>query len=233
MEAQMRGFSGRLSYANVISSLALFAALTGGTALALEGKNTVDSGDIKKNAVKTSDIAADAATGNDVNESTLGKVPSAATADSATTAGSAATAAAAQTAATSDSVKTLVPIGMKTMNKTSPGPTLVTHGPFTIRGSCTGPGGVSVAEPEIASLEANSAFEATSQNNTNFNTSFGGSAAFSPMTGAGSSGGPAIEVVTFAAFAPSGKAISGVINTFAHDAGNPQCRFHGHVILEG
>ena len=41
---------------NLIGLVALFVVL-GGTAAALPGKNTVDSGDIKKQAVKTSDIA--------------------------------------------------------------------------------------------------------------------------------------------------------------------------------
>jgi hypothetical protein len=40
----------------VVGVIALIAALSG-TAIALPGKNTVDSGDIKKGAVKTSDIA--------------------------------------------------------------------------------------------------------------------------------------------------------------------------------
>ena len=40
----------------VVGVVALIAALSG-TAIALPGKNTVDSGDIKKGAVKTSDIA--------------------------------------------------------------------------------------------------------------------------------------------------------------------------------
>jgi hypothetical protein len=93
-----------------VAFIALLAALSG-TAVALPGKNTVDSGDIKKGAVKRPDIARNAVTGakvrnnsltgadvrsltggdvnnnsltgDDVNEATLGKVPSAANADSA------------------------------------------------------------------------------------------------------------------------------------------------------
>ncbi len=45
----------KLTYPYIVSTLALFLALTGG-AFALQGKNTVDSGDIKKNNVKSSDI---------------------------------------------------------------------------------------------------------------------------------------------------------------------------------
>ena len=53
---------GRPSPATVIACLALFFAVAGGSAMALQGKNTVDSGDIKKGQVKTSDIANNAVT---------------------------------------------------------------------------------------------------------------------------------------------------------------------------
>jgi hypothetical protein len=114
----MRRFARRPSPAMAVAFIALLAALSG-TAVALPGKNTVDSGDIKKGAVKTPDVAKnavtapkirngavtrpkirngavngakvgdDSLTGTDINESTLGQVPSANTANSATTAGNA------------------------------------------------------------------------------------------------------------------------------------------------
>lgn len=46
----------------VIACLALFFAVAGGSALALQGRNSVDSGDLKRNAVKTADIARNAVT---------------------------------------------------------------------------------------------------------------------------------------------------------------------------
>jgi hypothetical protein len=52
----------RPSSATVIACVALFFAIAGGSAIALKGKNTVDSGDIKKGQVKTSDIANNAVT---------------------------------------------------------------------------------------------------------------------------------------------------------------------------
>jgi hypothetical protein len=52
----------RLSSAHVIALLALFFAIAGGSAIALQGKNSVDSGDIKRNAVKSPDIAKNAVT---------------------------------------------------------------------------------------------------------------------------------------------------------------------------
>jgi len=85
-----------------VAFLALLAALSG-TAIALPGKNTVDSGDLRKGAVKTADLGRNAVTGPkvrnsslrgrdvrnesltgaDVDESTLGQVPSANSATSA------------------------------------------------------------------------------------------------------------------------------------------------------
>jgi len=58
----------RLTYANVVSSLALFLVLTGGTAIALSGSNTVYSDDIVNFTVK----------GADVDEGSLAEVPKAA-----------------------------------------------------------------------------------------------------------------------------------------------------------
>jgi hypothetical protein len=54
---QMRS---RLSYANIASTLALFAVIAGGTAAALPGKRTVQANDLKKNSVKAPAIAKDA-----------------------------------------------------------------------------------------------------------------------------------------------------------------------------
>jgi hypothetical protein len=86
---------------NVIGLVALFVALSG-TALALPGKNTVDSGDIKPANVTSSDLAPDSVdsskvvdnsiTGDEVKEGSLGQVPSAANAAQATTATTATTA---------------------------------------------------------------------------------------------------------------------------------------------
>lgn len=91
----------RLSYANVASTLALVVALGGGGAAVAAGvaKNSVGTKQLKANAVTSAKVKNDSLTGKDVQESTLGQVPSAldadhadhadhaATADSATTAG--------------------------------------------------------------------------------------------------------------------------------------------------
>jgi hypothetical protein len=97
---------GRLTYANVMSSIAVFLILGGATAFAATKigagqlkansvktgkivKEAVTEGKIKNGAVTTSKIANDAVTGDKVKESSLGQVPSAATATTATTAGNA------------------------------------------------------------------------------------------------------------------------------------------------
>jgi hypothetical protein len=100
-----------------VAFIALLAALSG-TAVALPGKNSVDSGDIKNKQVKGKDLANnavtskkvknssvtggdvknDSLTGSDINESTLGQVPSANTANTANSANTANTANSATTA---------------------------------------------------------------------------------------------------------------------------------------
>lgn len=74
----------RLTYANVMSSIAVFLVLGGGAAYAAQKigsnqlkPNSVTTAKIKKNAVTTAKIKNNAVNGAKVNESTLGIVPSA------------------------------------------------------------------------------------------------------------------------------------------------------------
>jgi hypothetical protein len=104
----------RLTYANVMSSIAVFLVLGGATAIAANqlAKNSVGSKQLKRNAVTTAKLKKNAVTaakikkdavdgskvkdgsltGSDINLGTLGTVPSAKTATTATTANSANTA---------------------------------------------------------------------------------------------------------------------------------------------
>lgn len=69
----MSSFSSRVRghlRSNVYGLLAIFIALSG-TAVALPGRNTVDSGDIRNSQVKGPDVARDTLTGGDIKESTL------------------------------------------------------------------------------------------------------------------------------------------------------------------
>jgi hypothetical protein len=84
--------SRRPSASLVIACLALFVALGGvGYAAATIGSaaivdNSIRSKDVRNNDLRGKDVRANTLKGADVNESSLGKVPSAATADSAATA---------------------------------------------------------------------------------------------------------------------------------------------------
>ena len=74
----------KLSYANVVATLALFVALGGASYAAIQlPKNSVGAKQIKRNAVSSAKIKNRAVTGAKIDLSTLGKVPSAAHADSA------------------------------------------------------------------------------------------------------------------------------------------------------
>ncbi len=80
----MKQIRKRITYANVMSSLAVFLVLGGATAFAASKigsnqlkKNAVTSAKIKRNAITTAKIKNDAVTGAKVKESTLGTVPSA------------------------------------------------------------------------------------------------------------------------------------------------------------
>ena len=66
-----RKLRARLTYANIVSSLALFLVLSGGTAVALTGSNTVFSDDITDQQVRTADIRNDEVRTGDVRDSTL------------------------------------------------------------------------------------------------------------------------------------------------------------------
>jgi hypothetical protein len=103
-----RFFVRRPTPAMAVAFVALLAALSG-TAVALPGINTVDSGDIKNSTIRSkdvrnnnlkgsdvrngsltgTDVRDNSLTGADINESTLGQVPSANTANSANSANTA------------------------------------------------------------------------------------------------------------------------------------------------
>ena len=76
---------GRLSYANITSTLCLFLLLGGGAAFAATqlAKNSVGTKQLKKNSVTSAKIKNGAITGPKIKISTLDKVPSAVRADTA------------------------------------------------------------------------------------------------------------------------------------------------------
>lgn len=87
----MKRLRSKLTYANVVATLALFIAIGGASAFAANqlAKNSVGSKQLKKNAVTTAKIKNGAVTGAKINVASLGTVPNASHAASATTAGNA------------------------------------------------------------------------------------------------------------------------------------------------
>jgi hypothetical protein len=84
----MQRIRSHVTYANVMATIAVFLVLSGGTAVALTGSNTVQSDDlgpgsqvrapdVAADAVNGSDIVNNSVTGADVSEPTLSEVPSA------------------------------------------------------------------------------------------------------------------------------------------------------------
>lgn len=84
----MKQIRKRLTYANVMSSIAVFLVLGGAAAFAAVQlpKNSVGTKQLKKKAVSTVKIKDNAVTGQKANEATFGQVPSAASAANATNA---------------------------------------------------------------------------------------------------------------------------------------------------
>ena len=81
----MPGVRERLTYANVMATIAVFIALGGASYAAINlPKNSVGAKQLKKDAVTTTKIKKEAVTGAKVKVSSLGTVPSAAHADRAT-----------------------------------------------------------------------------------------------------------------------------------------------------
>jgi hypothetical protein len=100
----MKRMHSKLTYANVMATLAMFIALGGASAFAASqlAKNSVGTPQLKNNSVTGAKVAPNSLTGKNIDASTLGTVPSAshaAMADSAGTAGQATHAASADTAA--------------------------------------------------------------------------------------------------------------------------------------
>ncbi len=134
----MKQIRKRLTYANVMSSIAVFLVLGGATAFAASKitakqlqsnsvttakikKNAVTASKIKNNSITTSKVANGAIIGAKVNLSTLGTVPSATSATTATT------------ATTANALKGrtpftfFMPAGIRS---------IVAIGPFTVKANC-------------------------------------------------------------------------------------------------
>ncbi len=145
----MKAIRKRLTYANVMSSLAVFLVLGGGAAFAAGKlaknsvgskqlkKNSVTAAKIKSNAVTGAKIKAGTITGAKINLGSLGTVPSA---------GSSNTAKSADTAATASNLNGLQRKSVRVQateagsyeaaKAAAPEVTLFTAGPLTVYGKC-------------------------------------------------------------------------------------------------
>jgi hypothetical protein len=154
----------KLTYANVMASLAVFLVLGGATAWAALGKNTVGTkqlknnavttGKIKSKAVTTAKIKDGAVTGAKVNLGSLGTVPSATNATNATNAGNANTVAGSTirrffyASGSSAAVTSLASLNGLTINATCPGGNLEAFATTSVLGADVHSGGSILFEEE-------------------------------------------------------------------------------------
>ena len=138
----LRKFRPRLTYANVMATIAVFVALGGGAYAATHlPPKSVGTKQLKKNAVTSAKIRNGTITGADVNEAKLGRVSDAAHATSADTAASATSAAAAANGAQR------IDFQGSPVDPTPAGPNpsgahpVLTIGELSIRASCSNAGG--------------------------------------------------------------------------------------------
>jgi hypothetical protein len=242
----------RPSPALVISMIALFVSLSGVSYGVATGfidsreikNNEIRSRDIRNNEVRTRDLrnneirgidirnstvqgrdlALNTVTGEDVREDTLGKVPSATSADSATS------------ATTAGGVSTLKIIPRTTIAEGAPPVTLATHGPLTLSGTC---------EPDMTNTHTQLRVQTTEDNSAAWAGTAGMSDTPQPVLDAGDGPQPitsandaaggtrTIGSRAVAASAPSGKAFTGQVALLVDASGASSCTFHGHLALQG
>jgi hypothetical protein len=172
--------------------------------------NEVRGIDIRNSTVQGRDIALNTVTGEDINESTLGKVPSAAAAD---------------TAATATGVSSLKIIPRTTVAEGAPPVTLATHGPLTLSGECASGADARVL---VSTTEDNSGAGGSGSRTPDLDI------ADSPFEIAilADAVNRYAETTAFA-FAPSGKSFTGQVAMYRDPSGTGSCSFHGHLALEG
>jgi hypothetical protein len=226
----------RLTYANVMATLAMFLVLGGATAWAALGKNTVGTkqlknnavtvkkiknnavttAKIKNNAVTTAKIKDGAVTGAKVNLGSLGKVPSAASADTATSAGNANTVGG----------RTVTQVFVKIQKSTAV--TVGTFGPFKIVATCNAAGDFENFELDPQTSDTDIAA---------FGNGVGVGPIFEREQGAEPNsidltGGNVRGITTFSAAQSGGFVVTGTLgyDDTATFNGEPVCAIYGQVI---
>jgi hypothetical protein len=232
----------RPSPAMIVASLALFVSLSGVSYGVATGfidsreikNNEVRSIDIRNNEIRTRDlrnnevrgidirnstvqgrdIALNTVTGEDVKEETLQKVPSALLADRA------------------DSLTGLTPVD-KTVTEGGTPVVLASHGPLTLSGECA-----IGATPRVAvsTTEDNSSATADGSSGVTSTPDPDIDGADDPVVIAEFGAGMAIRalgVADVAAFAPSGKSITGELALYHDSSSTGSCRFRGSLAPQG
>ncbi len=181
--------------------------------------NEIRGIDIRNSTIQGRDIGINQVTGTDVRESTLQKVPSATAADSATTAASAATA---------DNMRA---IPLTTLPEGGSAVVLLTHGPLTVSAACLPAAAETRLSIRVATTEANSAAAGLASSYPVLGPADGPEEVSSVETTAATPRN--IGQDTFVAWAPSGKALSGVLSLTADASGAGSCKVHGQIGLQG
>jgi hypothetical protein len=213
--------------ATAISLLALFVSL-GGVSYAV-ATGSIDSREIRNNAVRTKDlrnndirgldvrnstiqgrdVAVSSILGEDIRESTLAEVPAATRADSAA------------------AVDGLRLIGARTLAQGAAPATLLGYGPLTVTAACTATGTGPGAQVRVQSTETGSSADGEEGSFPNL----GGTP--QPVASVSSTGTKAVESSPIVASGAGPTALSGVVALVADPAGSGSCRFSGHVVLSG
>ena len=179
--------------------------------------NEVRGIDIRNSTVQGRDIALNTVTGEDVKEDTLQKVPSALLADRATTA---------------DSVTGLTLVD-ETVTQGGTPVVLASHGPLTLSGECA------VGEtPQVTVSTTEDNSSATSEGSTGVTATPDQDidSTDDPVVIASYGAGMALRslgVADVAAFAPSGKSLTGELSLYHDSTGTGSCRFRGSLVPQG
>ncbi len=173
--------------------------------------NEVRGVDIRNSTIQGRDVALATITGEDIKEATLSQVPSAVRAD------------------TAGAVSSLGLIPLTTLAMGAAPVTLVSHGSLAVTAACTVDPGGTRATVRVQSAEAASAADGSSTSVPVLNPGDGPQAVFTLVA----AGTRQFDSSPIAAWAPSGKALSGVVAASADPAGAGSCGFQGHTALTG
>jgi hypothetical protein len=215
----------RPSPALVVACLALFISL-GGVSYGV-ATGFIDSREIKNNTIRTQDIrnnevrgrdirnstiqGADVAfntlKGADIEESSLGKVPSAASADSA------------------DAIANLKTFPRTVLAEGAPPATLLTYGPLTLTAACVDVAGDTVTRLLVSSTEPGTVGSGQ--------PSIGATPAAVAQVTDAAGGSATAQAQTLFASAPSTKGLTGEFGLVADATGAGSCALNGYVVLQG